>query len=137
MQQLAMGWKPKGLHPSAFELCAINWPDMEGSKKGGSVDIVFDQRAKLQDPKDTIVERQLKAMHQLVQAWPQAQRGDLKTVMAHLLAPVEGCSFPLDGCCWAYGSSSSLPHGYGLGRRRSGRLPSCTHWDYATAPAEH
>lgn len=46
-------------------------------QKGGSTDIVFDQQAKLQDPRDTAIERQLKAMHQLIQAWPIAQRGEL------------------------------------------------------------
>ena len=41
------------------------------------MDIVFDQHGKLQDPRDTAIERQLKAMHQLLQAWPLAQRGEL------------------------------------------------------------
>ena len=36
---------------------------------------MFDHQ-KLQDPKDTVVEHQMKAMHQLV-AWPPAQRGEL------------------------------------------------------------
>ena len=31
----------------------------------------------LQDPQDVAVERQLKAMHQLVRAWPEKQRGEL------------------------------------------------------------
>ena len=41
------------------------------------MDIVFDQHGKLQDPRDTAIQRQLKAMHQLLQAWPPAQRGEL------------------------------------------------------------
>ena len=48
-----------------------------GLQKKGSVDIVFDQHVHLQDPQDVAVERQLKAMHQLVRAWPEKQRGEL------------------------------------------------------------
>ena len=45
--------------------------------KKGSPDVVFDQHPHLQDPQDLAVERQLKAMHQLIRAWPAAQRGEL------------------------------------------------------------
>ena len=41
------------------------------------MDLVFYQQGKLQDPKDTAIERQLKAMRQLLKAWPAAQRGEL------------------------------------------------------------
>ena len=43
------------------------------------MDIVYDQHVKLQDLKDTIVERQMKAMRQLLKAWPPAQLGELKS----------------------------------------------------------
>lgn len=41
-----------------------------GLQKGGSTDIVFDQQKKLQDPRDTAIERQMKAM-------PAAQKSEL------------------------------------------------------------
>ena len=73
------GLEAQGLAPQRLRILRQQLARHGGLQKGGSVDIVFDQHAKLQDPKDTIVERQLKAMHQLVKAWPPAQLGDLKT----------------------------------------------------------
>ena len=73
------GLEAQGLAPQRVRVLRQQLARHGGLQKGGSVDIVFDQYEKLQDPKDTIVERQLKAMHQLVKAWPVAQFGDLKT----------------------------------------------------------
>lgn len=42
--------------------------------KRGNVDIVHDQSSMLQDPKDTAIERRMKAVHFLVLKWPPEQR---------------------------------------------------------------
>ena len=73
------GLEAQGIAPQRLRTLRQQLARHGGLQKGGSVDIVFDQHHKLQDPKDTIVERQLKAMHQLVQAWPVNQQGELRT----------------------------------------------------------
>ena len=73
------GLEAQGIAPQRLRTLRHQLARHGGLQKGGSVDIVFDQHHKLQDPKDTIVERQLKAMHQLVQAWPVNQQGELRT----------------------------------------------------------
>ena len=75
-----------------------------GLQKGGSCDIVFDQQSKLQDPRDAAIERQMRAMHQLVQAWPVAERGELEA------AEVASCGISLDGGCRPHGSPAGIPH---------------------------
>ena len=73
------GLEAQGLAPQRMRVLRQQLARHGGLQKGGSVDIVFDQHVKLQDPKDTIVERQMKAMHQLLKAWPPAQLGELKS----------------------------------------------------------
>ena len=73
------GLEAQGLAPQRMRTLRQQLARHGGLQKGGSVDIVFDQHGKLQDPKDTIVERQLRAMHQLVRAWPASHLGDLRT----------------------------------------------------------
>ena len=41
--------------------------------------MVYDQHATLQDPKMTVIERQMKAMHLLVLKWPPEQLAELHT----------------------------------------------------------
>ena len=71
------GIEAQGMAPQRMRTLRSQLARHGGLQKGGSMDIVFDQHGKLQDPRDTAIERQLKAMHQLLQAWPPAQRGEL------------------------------------------------------------
>ena len=74
---VSFGVEAQGMAPQRVRTLRQQLARHGGLQKKGSVDIVFDQHAHLQDPKDTAVERQLKAMHQLVRAWPANQRGEL------------------------------------------------------------
>ena len=71
------GLEAQGLAPQRMRTLRLQLARHSGLQKGGNVDIVFDQHSHLQDPLDTAIERQLKAMHQLVRAWPTAQEGEL------------------------------------------------------------
>ena len=74
---VSYGIEAQGMAPQRLKVLQQQLAGHGGLQKGGSTDIVFDQHAKLQDPRDTAIERQMKAMHQLIQAWPAAQRGEL------------------------------------------------------------
>ena len=74
---VSYGIEAQGMAPQRLKVLQQQLARDGGLQKGGSTDIVFDQNAKLQDPRDTAIERQMKAMHQLLQAWPAAQRGEL------------------------------------------------------------
>ena len=76
---VSYGMEAQGIAPQRLRVLQGQLARHGGLQKGGSTDIVFDQHTKLQDPRDTAIERQMKAMHQLVQAWPEAQRGELAT----------------------------------------------------------
>ena len=106
---VSYGIEAQGLAPQRLRL---NCPATLAFTRG-NVDIVFDQHGHLQDPKDTAVERQLKAMHQLIRAWPDNQWGEL---VQGVLEEIAGGRTPLDCCCWTYGSFASISHGDGLGR---------------------
>ena len=71
------GLEAQGIAPQRVRVLQRQLARRGGLQKGGSTDIVFDQQSKLQDPRDTAIERQMKAIHQLMQAWPVAQRGEL------------------------------------------------------------
>ena len=73
------GMEAQGLAPQRMRVLRQQLARHGGLQKGGGVDIVYDQHVKLQDLKDTIVERQMKAMRQLLKAWPPAQLGELKS----------------------------------------------------------
>ena len=72
------GLEAQGIAPQRLRTLRHQLARHGGLQKGGSVDIVYDQHVKLQDPKDTIVERQMKAMHRLIQVWPPSQQGELR-----------------------------------------------------------
>ena len=74
---VGFGVEAQGLAPQRMRTLRQQLARHGGLQKKGSVDIVFDQHVHLQDPQDVAVERQLKAMHQLVRAWPEKQRGEL------------------------------------------------------------
>ena len=74
---VSFGVEAQGVAPQRMRTLRQQLARHGGLQKKGSVDIVFDQHGHLQDPQDTAVERQLKAMHQLVRAWPPHQRGEL------------------------------------------------------------
>ena len=65
---VSYGIEAQGMAPQRLKVLQQQLARHGGLQKGGSTDIVFDQHAKLQDPRDTAIERQLKAMHQLIQA---------------------------------------------------------------------
>lgn len=53
---------------------------------------MHDQRGHLQGLQDTAAERQMKAMRQLVRAWPQAQTGELMT--AWRVSRLQAAAYP-------------------------------------------
>ena len=110
---VSFGVEAPGVAPQRMRNLRQQLGRLGGLQKKGNVDIVFDQHGHLQDPKDTAVERQLKAMHQLIRAWPDNQRGEL---VQGVLEEIAGGRTPLDCCCWTYGSFASISHGDGLGR---------------------
>ena len=74
---VSFGVEAQGIAPQRLRTLRHQLARHGGLQKKGSVDIVFDQSPSLQDPRDTAVERQTKAMHQLVRAWPESQKGEL------------------------------------------------------------
>ena len=74
---VSYGVEAQGVAPQRVRTLRQQLGRHGGLQKKGNVDIVFDQHCQLQDPQDTAVERQLRAMHQLIRAWPASQRGEL------------------------------------------------------------
>ena len=73
------GLEAQGIAPQRLQTLRTQLARHGGLKKGGSVDVVYDQHATLQDPKMTVIERQMKAMHLLVLKWPPEQLAELRT----------------------------------------------------------
>ena len=72
---VSFGVEAPGVAPQRMRNLRQQLGRLGGLQKKGNVDIVFDQHGHLQDPKDTAVERQLKAMHQLIRAWARQSAG--------------------------------------------------------------
>ena len=68
--EVGYGLEAQGIAPQRVRVLQRQLARHGGLQKGGSPDIVFDQQSKLQDPRDTAIERQMKAMRQLLRAWP-------------------------------------------------------------------
>ena len=88
------GVEAQGMAPQRLRVLRAQLARHGGLQKGGSCDIVFDQQIKLQDPRDTAIERQLKAMHQLVQAWPTSQRGELEAAWRVSWKRLQAAAYP-------------------------------------------
>ena len=91
---VSYGVEAQGMAPQRLRVLRAQLARHGGLQKGGSCDIVFDQQNKLQDPRDTAIERQLKAMHQLVQAWPTAQRGELEAAWRVSWKRLQAAAYP-------------------------------------------
>ena len=122
-EAVSFGVEAQGVAPQRMRNLRQQLGRHGGLQKKGNVDIVFDQHGHLQDPKDTAVERQLKAMHQLIRAWPDNQRGELMSawrvswrrlqVAAHpwiVVAPCKFISWRWAGArqCWMIGFNRQL-----------------------------
>ena len=77
---VGFGVEAQGMAPQRMRTLRQQLARHGGLQKKGTIDIVFDQHSQLQDPQDTAVQQQLKAMHQLVRAWPAGQKGELMSV---------------------------------------------------------
>lgn len=112
---VSFGVEAQGIAPQRVRTLRHQLARRGGLQKKGSVDIVFDQRPTLQDPKDTAVERQLKGMHQLVRAWPESQRGELMSAWRVSWRRLQAAAQPVDSCGWTNGSAADVFDGDGMG----------------------
>ena len=88
------GLEAQGIAPQRLQTLRTQLARHGGLQKGGSVDVVYDQNEKLQDPLATVVERQLKAMHLLVLKWPPEQLAELHTAWRISWRRLKAAAYP-------------------------------------------
>eukprot|EP00913_Durusdinium_trenchii_P020120 g18908.t1 len=103
---VSYGVEAQGIAPQRLRVLRTQLARHGGLQKGGGCDIVFDQQSKLQDPRDAAIERQMRAMHQLVQAWPDClnpssllmayEEEKVKPVVSDFDAFMLGCKGPMN-----------------------------------------